>query len=85
MSERAGQRAATRHRHEFAVDAECECGVSISGLVRVLTTHNGALREALEEIQDIIDNSYLLEAGRFRQIEQVFNDTARGLLKAVAP
>ena len=42
-------------------------------------TRQAALEQGLAEIQDIIDHSYLLEAGRFRQIEEAFNKHLRGL------
>jgi len=43
------------------------------------TPRQAALEHGLAEIQDIIDHSYLREAGRFRQIEEAFNTHLRGL------
>ena len=43
------------------------------------TPRQAALEHGLAEIQDIIDHSYLKEAGRFRQIEEAFNTHLRGL------
>lgn len=48
-----------------------------------LHAHAPAMRKALDRIGDTIDNSYLLEAGRFRQIEAIFNKAARALLKEI--
>jgi len=45
----------------------------------MIPTRQAALEHGLAEIQDIIDHSYLREAGRFRQIEEAFNKHLRGL------
>ena len=44
-----------------------------------MDSKQAAVEHGLAQIQDIIDHSYLREAGRFRQIEEVFNKHLRGL------
>ena len=41
------------HRHEFAVDASCECGVMLSALVRSLTRNNADLLSALQGVYEV--------------------------------
>ena len=40
----------TKHTHQFAVDAACDCGAMISEVVHKLTSDNAALIAVLEAI-----------------------------------
>ena len=44
------------HRHTFAVDCSCECGLMMSTLVRGLTTDNARLLNMLERVIEAEDS-----------------------------
>ena len=46
---KTGEVMETKHTHQFAVDAACDCGAMISEVVRKLASDNAALIAALEE------------------------------------
>ena len=59
----------TKHTHQFAVDAACDCGAMISDVVRKLATDNAALIAALEQFLDWwLYSSTIIDLGEIQAV-----------------